>query len=147
MLTRQAQRYQQIVQRIEDLARAQIRDPVCIRDLCRSVAVSQRMLRSAFHEVHGVAPYRYIRTLRMMEARKGLLSPASTDATVTQIATDCGFLELGRFSVEYREIFGESPSATLRRACMTRDHQPAAHAPSDRPQRIRAKFDLHYARA
>lgn len=36
--------------------------------------------------------------------------------TVTEIATALGFVELGRFSVEYRRAFGESPSETLRQA-------------------------------
>ena len=36
--------------------------------------------------------------------------------TVTEIATALGFVELGRFSVEYRKAFGESPSETLRQA-------------------------------
>jgi AraC-like DNA-binding protein len=37
-------------------------------------------------------------------------------ATVTEIATGLGFVELGRFSVEYRRMFGESPSETLHRS-------------------------------
>jgi AraC-like DNA-binding protein len=41
--------------------------------------------------------------------------------TVTQIATGFGFTELGRFSVEYRKVFGESPSDTL--------HQQTPFAP------------------
>jgi len=36
--------------------------------------------------------------------------------TVTEVATALGFVELGRFSVEYRKAFGESPSETLRQA-------------------------------
>ena len=116
MLANQARRYRQIVERVEDLARQPSREPSRITDLCKIVGVSQRMLRSAFHQVHGTAPYRYIRTLRMMQARRALLSPPSCAVTVTQVATDCGFLELGRFSVEYRAAFGESPSATLRHA-------------------------------
>jgi transcriptional regulator GlxA family with amidase domain len=54
--------------------------------------------------------------MRMREAREALLNPRSSAATVTLIAMQCGFLELGRFSVEYRSAFGESPSATLRRS-------------------------------
>jgi hypothetical protein len=38
-------------------------------------------------------------------------------STVTGIATDYGFWELGRSSVAYRALFGESPLETLRRRC------------------------------
>jgi Helix-turn-helix domain len=34
---------------------------------------------------------------------------------VAQTAMDHGFWELGRFSTQYHSLFGESPSATLRR--------------------------------
>jgi AraC-like DNA-binding protein len=48
-------------------------------------------------------------------ARRALVQAASGTATVTTIATDNGFWELGRFAVEYRALFGEAPSTSLRR--------------------------------
>jgi AraC-like DNA-binding protein len=36
-------------------------------------------------------------------------------ATVTEIAAGLGFVELGRFSVEFRRMFGASLPETLRR--------------------------------
>jgi transcriptional regulator GlxA family with amidase domain len=36
---------------------------------------------------------------------------------VTEIATDLGFVELGRFSVEYRKMLGGSPSKDAAPSC------------------------------
>jgi transcriptional regulator GlxA family with amidase domain len=101
------QHYRQIVELIEDMARGQADEPLHIDDICRAAGVSQRTLRNAFQVVYGSSPYRH------------LLSPASPSQTVTDVAMHFGFLELGRFSVEYRRAFGERPSATLRRALET----------------------------
>jgi len=86
-----------------------------VDDLCRAAAVSERTLRNAFRKVHGVSPYRYLRGFRMTQARQALMSAGSKRGTVTEVAMQFGFLELGRFSVDYRSAFGECPSVTLRR--------------------------------
>lgn len=64
-----------------------------------------------------MSPMLYVRRRRMRMARAVLLraDPATATATVTRIATRFGFLELGRFSVSYKKMFGEPPSATLQR--------------------------------
>jgi AraC-like DNA-binding protein len=51
----------------------------------------------------------------MTKARMALLKADSRESRVTDIANHHGFSELGRFSVQYRELFGESPKVTLSR--------------------------------
>jgi transcriptional regulator GlxA family with amidase domain len=121
------QHYRRIVQLIEEMARELTDEPLHIDHICGAAGVSPRTLRNAFQAIYGSSPYRHLRTMRMGEARKALLSPASSAQTVTEVAMQFGFLELGRFSVEYRRAFGERPSATLRRAVETIQNLDARH--------------------
>lgn len=105
-----------LVERAEMLALADLDGPLHISALCRTLEVSERTLRKAFHRIRGLSPCRHLRMLRLSEARRALLAADCKLVTVTEIATGCGFLELGRFSVEYRKVFGECPSQTLHRA-------------------------------
>jgi AraC-like DNA-binding protein len=104
-----------LVQQVETLALASVDEPLHVSALCQAVGVSERTLRKAFHRVHGVPPCRHLRMLRLSNARRALLSAEGTLAKVTEIAMSFGFAELGRFSVEYKKAFGESPSRTLYR--------------------------------
>ena len=62
-----------------------------------------------------MGPIRYLWLRRMHMAHRALLCADPVSTTVTGIATEYGFWELGRFSVEHRELFGETPSASLHR--------------------------------
>ena len=63
-----------------------------------------------------MSPHRYLLLRRMNLARRALTVADPTATTVAAIANDHGFGELGRFAISYRELFGEVPSVTLRRA-------------------------------
>jgi hypothetical protein len=48
-------------------------------------------------------------------ARRALRASSPGVTTVTEIATQYGFWQLGRFAGEYKTLFGEAPSVTLHR--------------------------------
>ena len=104
----------QIVNRLDAFLREHFDEPIYLAQLCDVTGVSERSLRNACHAVYGTSPKRYL-TLRRMEAvRRALATARPGQATVTRIATDFGFFELGRFAATYTSLFGERPSDTLR---------------------------------
>jgi AraC-like DNA-binding protein len=117
--TRENKSYRDLIEQAEKLALADLDEPLHISALCRALAVSERTLRKAFHKTYGLPPCRHLRMLRLSEARRALLSADCELTTVTEVAMCFGFVELGRFSVEYRKKFGESPSQTLHRVSVS----------------------------
>jgi AraC-like DNA-binding protein len=103
------------IARFEDFLASKRYEPVYIAEICSAVGVSERTLRICCQEHYGMGPVRYLWLRRMHLANRALARADSTSTTVTAIATDHGFWELGRFSVKYRNLFGEPPSATLKR--------------------------------
>ena len=109
------QRYQHIVDRFEEVARAHLGELNRISDICAAIDVSERTLERAFQTIYGITASRHLHAVRLAEARKALLSVGAEAENVTQVAVRFGFYELGRFAGEYRAAFGESPSETARR--------------------------------
>ncbi len=104
-----------VIARFEDFLAAKRYEPVYLAEICAAIGVSERTLRLCCQHQLGMGPIHYLWLRRMHLARRALLHADPTARTVTEIATEHGFWELGRFSVEYRALFGESPSVTLKR--------------------------------
>lgn len=98
-----------------DWLRSHHAEPVDLELLASVAGVRPRTLESHFRTFLGTTPLGWLRRTRFANVRRALES-GRADATVTRIALANGFSQLGRFAAEYRAIFGETPSATLRRS-------------------------------
>jgi AraC-like DNA-binding protein len=103
-----------LIRRLRAFMAANSDKALYIPEICEAIGVSDRTLRACCHDYFGMGPNRYLVLRRMHLAHQRLLAVGPGEATVTEIAMQYGFWELGRFAVEYRRIFGERPSATLR---------------------------------
>jgi len=108
-------RHATVMRRLENFLEANRDRTLHLTDLCAAAGASDRTLRILCQEHLGMSPTRYLWLRRMHLARRALRMADPTTITVTEMATSYAFWELGRFAVAYRSLFGETPSATLRR--------------------------------
>jgi AraC-like DNA-binding protein len=99
---------------IERYISEHIKDDLSIEDLAILGKVSQRTLYNIFARQKSVTPMHYIKQQKLIHVRKTLRDSSGIARNVTEVALDYGFMHLGRFSSEYKKMFGELPSATLK---------------------------------
>ena len=93
-----------------------VHDKISVPQFAQRLAVSQRSLELAFREFLDITPRQYLNYRRMHGVHSELQRRPPESRCVTHIANAWGFSELGRFAGEYQQLFGELPSATLKRA-------------------------------
>jgi AraC-like DNA-binding protein len=103
-----------VLRRLEQVLLTNPEQALYMTELCAAVGASYPTLRACCQEHLGMSPKRYLWLRRMHLARRALRNADPKTTTVTRAATELGFWELGRFSVAYHSLFGESPSTTLR---------------------------------
>lgn len=104
----------QTVHRIREYILEDAASDVTIPDLCRRFHISRRTLQYCFEEVTGLSPTAFLRSIRLNGARRELRRKLRGERTVSDIALDWGFNHFGQFSQDYRHLFDELPSQTLR---------------------------------
>ncbi len=108
--------YGRIVARADDVLRSRVDEPVYVAELCEALQVPERTLRRAFERTFAISPIRFLKLRRLGLVRRALRTADPAHTKVSEVASRFGFWEMGRFAGEYRRLFGEKPSETLRRA-------------------------------
>ncbi len=107
-------RRQRIVAQARDHVLGHSDQVTTVPDLCERLHVSRRTLQYCFEDVLGISPMQYLRIIRLNGARRHLRESSSTSRTVQDVAADWGFWHFSQFSSDYRKLFGQSPSESLR---------------------------------
>ncbi|MGI9242086.1 MAG: AraC family transcriptional regulator [Verrucomicrobiales bacterium] len=103
------------VRKAEEYLVANLSNPISIADVAVVARMSVRHLTREFRRHRGTTIKRFIKARRLEAANRTLRNAEPGETNVTRVAMDLGFEQLGRFSADYREAFGELPSQTLAR--------------------------------
>ena len=88
--------------------------PITVPELAAVASVSTRTLEYLFQENLNLTPVKYLIIKRLQGLHRDLRRSDASATTVAECSTRWGFTQFGRLSVEYRLLFGQSPSTTLR---------------------------------
>ena len=84
--------------------------------MCMLADCSQRWLEHSFRKRFGITPKKYVKYLRLSRLRQDLLhSPRTEGQTVIEHASAYGFWHMGQLAADYRNVYGEFPSETLKK--------------------------------
>jgi AraC family ethanolamine operon transcriptional activator len=105
-----------VVHRVEQHLLDDLAIPQTVDDLCDIGNTSRRTLEYSFRDYFGTSPKRFIKALKLNAARNDLLAANFGTEQIVEIASGLGFTHMSQFSTDYRQMFGEKPSETLRRS-------------------------------
>jgi AraC-like DNA-binding protein len=104
-----------VIKRAVELVEERPVEPWTAVGLATELHVSVRALQAGFQRELGMAPMAYLRMVRLRRAYAALRAADPAQTTVQSVAVSLGLLHPGRFALNYRALFGEMPSETLRR--------------------------------
>lgn len=103
------------INRIMEYIEVNKREPLTVRDLCGIAGVTERALGYSFARYFGVSPSTYLKSLRLNHVHRELRKADPAETRITDVANSYGFWHMGKFAADYRSLFGELPSETLRK--------------------------------
>lgn len=87
---------------------------ISIADIAAAANVTARAVQLAFRRHMDTTPMGYLRRVRLDRAHRELLAGDPDRETVTAVAYRWGFSSPSRLAIQYRAVYGVTPSRTLR---------------------------------
>jgi AraC-like DNA-binding protein len=98
--------------RLDNYIDTHIREEISAAQLALEGHVSLRTLYDRFAIYKGMSPSAYVKEKKLRKIYARLSNVNLPGQSITEIALEYGFTHLGRFSAEYKAIFGQLPSET-----------------------------------
>jgi len=90
---------------------------ISLEDLSATIFASRSAIVSSCRSMFGIGPMALLKRIRLGQVQDTLRNPQMRHAigcrTVQQVAAHYGFQSRNHFARDYRQMFGEAPSATL----------------------------------
>jgi AraC family transcriptional regulator len=90
--------------------------PLTAASIAREVCVSRSHFAKLFRDEAGLAPYRYLKTLRLEYAKRLL---RETNLTVKEVAATVGIADISHFVRDFKAHHGASPAEFRRQRTET----------------------------
>jgi AraC-like DNA-binding protein len=89
--------------------------PTTVGELCQVAGVSERTLQYLLKQKYGITPKSYLNLVRLNSVHRALYRTNNRKAKIADIANKWGFWHMGQFAKDYKKLFWELPSETIRR--------------------------------
>lgn len=103
------------VKQTEDYMMGHLDQPLTLKDLCKALDINSRSIFYGFQEIFGLSPMAYLKIQRLHSVRRTLKAADPTMNSIMAIANQFGFWSAGHFARDYKKMFGELPSETIKR--------------------------------
>lgn len=112
---RQFHQRKKVVDRVLEYIGSDLNTPRSVSELCRVAEVDERTLRNYFYEQFTLSPKKLINRYKLNLVRSAFKRIDSPGIIISDIANEAGFWHMGQFAKDYKKLFGELPSETIRR--------------------------------
>ena len=104
---------EQIALEVKSFLLDSLNEDITIESLVQQFDISYKTLENSFKSLFGITPKHFLVLLKLNHAHEDLLLLELESTNISDIAMKWGFSHFGRFSENYKALFGVLPSETL----------------------------------